>query len=513
LSHASNQDAQNWRRIGSILICALVLVAHGSSIFGGFVWDDGYTVRDNLQIRDLSNAPGYFVESWGAGAPEDSHAYKKNRGLYRPLTQLSFAINHASAGLSPTAFHFTDLLIHLASALLLFMLAQSFCSPAFAAFAAIVWAVHPIHTEAIAVLSYRTTLLAGFFSIAALCVQTSGKREQTVLWVRTLLVACACLCKEDAIVLVAIIPLHDLWVRKVGFKPAVLRALPLGAVAVGYLAARAAIVTSSPFSFFADHGVMEQGSSLLQIFWMYARLLLLPFPLTPFYDWESLNLSADLFNFNAVAGACGGLLLFAGAMRWKKSPRTAFLSAALLISLLPYSHIIPFTVGAAERFLYMPSVFALFLIGLGASHISERQHLTPFLERLGMVLITSWVIIAMGWSAVRHTQWHSNRSILTATTRLFPESFNAWKSLGDTCRSEGSLEEALGYYATAQEAAPYPIAAYLEASTLLDLGRVAEARMRLDDFLRRNPALKTIDPKGMTMLGDLVDDLNQRLRK
>jgi len=488
-------------------------MAHGPSIFGGFVWDDGYTVRDNPQIKDITNAPSFFTESWGSGAPEESHAYKKNRGLYRPLTLLSFALNHLSAGLSPIAFHFTDLLIHLSSALLLFFVARFFCATTFAALVAIVWSVHPVHTEAIAVLSYRTTLLAGFFSIAALAVQCKADQFGKRIFLRSLLMVCALLSKEDALVLVAILPLHDLWIRKLGLKRSIQGALPLAALGIGYLLIRSAIVTSSPFSFFADQSASEQAFSLLQILWLYSRLLLIPFPLTPFYDWETLALSTNPLDPNVIAGAIVlGILLFS-TTRWRKNPDLAFISAALLLALAPYSHLIPFTVGAAERFLYVPSIFALLLIGLGGSHLSKKQTLTPFLERLGMVLLTIWIITSMSWSALRHTQWHSNRSILTTTTRLFPESFNAWKALGDTCREEGDLKEAVSYYGVAQDTAPYPIAAYLQATTLLDMGRVAEARMRLDTFLSKNPELIEIDPAGVKMLGDLVDDLNSRLRQ
>jgi hypothetical protein len=506
-------EASIWTRLGPALVCAVVLVAHGPSIWGDFVWDDAYTVRDNARIRELSNAPSFFTESWGAGAPENSHAYKKNRGLYRPLTLCSFALNHAISGLSPSAFHLTNLLLHLISGILLFIVARTFISAPLAGMVALIWAAHPVHTEAVAVLSYRTTLLAGLCVLGALWCQVCADSRMTVLAGRALLFACACLCKEDAIILVAILPLHDLWIRKIPMKVVCIRGLPLLGIAAGYLAIRAAVVTASPFSFFGDMGFGEKISALLQIFWMYTRLLILPFPLTPFYDWGALELGDTIVSFNAIAGAAMAALLVGISCTWKKKPSHAFLAAGVILSMIPYSHLLPFTVGAAERFLYVPSLFACILVGAATRDFLGSGNTTPFLERLGIALLTSWVIIAISWSSFRHTQWHSNRSILKATTVFFPESFNAWKALGDTCRDEGDLEDAVKYYATAQDVAAYPIAAYLEASTLLDLGRVLEARMRLDDFLQRHPKLGAIDPQGMAMLADLVDDLNQRLRR
>ena len=313
--------------------------------------------------------------------------------------------------------------------------------------------------------------------------------------------------------MVAILPVHDLFVRRLNLQSTILRSLPLAVIGLLYFGLRASIVSASPFSFFEDMTSIQKSGALLQIIWLYASLLLLPFPLSPFYDRGTLALKDTLLSFEVGAGALVLVLLVALGLRWRKEGRAAFLSVALILSLLPYSHIIPFTVGAAERFLYLPGAFACLLVGLGADSYFKRGSNSPFLSNLAIVFVGCWVLGATYWSSVRHSHWYSNRSILSHTTEFFPESFNAWKGLGDICREEGSLEDAVDAYARAQEVAPYPIAAYLEASTLLDMGRVREARYRLDDFVQRHPDLNSIDPKGMKMLSDLVQDLNARINR
>ena len=99
-------------RLAAACVLLAALLAHGLSAGGGFVWDDTYNVRDNPEIESISNVPSFFVQAWGAGAPEGSHAKNKNRGLFRPLALSTLALDHAVYGKRPWGYHLTNLLCH-----------------------------------------------------------------------------------------------------------------------------------------------------------------------------------------------------------------------------------------------------------------------------------------------------------------------------------------------------------------------------------------------------------------
>ena len=92
---------------------------------------------------------------------------------YRPLTVLSFRINHALSGLDPRDFHITNVVLHTIVSLLSFELSRLLFADKRPAFiAALLFSVHSIHTEAIANIVGRAELLSAIFFIAALLAFT-----------------------------------------------------------------------------------------------------------------------------------------------------------------------------------------------------------------------------------------------------------------------------------------------------------------------------------------------------
>ncbi len=503
-------------RLAAACVLLAALLAHGLSAGGGFVWDDTYNVRDNPEIESISNVPSFFVQAWGAGAPEGSHAKNKNRGLFRPLALSTLALDHAVYGKRPWGYHLTNLLCHALAALLVLAIARALCPGLPALLVALAWAVHPVHTEAVAVLSYRTTLLAGLVGLGALWLQVSGAPRPWVVPGRALLVGLACLAKEDALPLVIVLPLHDLFVRRAGLRRALLESLPLVLVAALYLALRQSVVQPLPFSFFEGVPLGQQILTLLAVAWLYASLLLFPFPLTPFHDWHTLGVARSPFEPAVMGGAALLALLGVVALRFRRAPVAAFLAAGLLLSLAPYSHVLPFAVAAGERFLYLPSVFALLLLARGAMALAARagdRRGDPApgtrLRRLGTGLALLWLIVATPWSVQRHTEWWSTRSILEATTRYYPGSFNAWKGLGDVHAEEGRPADAAAAYARAGDIAPFAVAAYLEARELARSGAPDKARARLRSYLEEHSDREPRDMEGFRLARGLLEELER----
>jgi tetratricopeptide (TPR) repeat protein len=150
------------------VLAALVLVAFAPAFQARFVQlDDDYNVLANPHFRGLSRDH----LAWMAAASWN--------GNYQPLSWLSYAVDHALSGLDPARFHGTNILLHLATAAVLFFFARNLMMRAVAAaspfaatlaalFAALFFAVHPLRAESVAWVTDRNDLLAGFFFVVSL---------------------------------------------------------------------------------------------------------------------------------------------------------------------------------------------------------------------------------------------------------------------------------------------------------------------------------------------------------
>ena len=138
-----------------VAIALLAALPYLNGLSGDFVFDDVGVIRDNPVIQ-RDPAWRVFTTVYEPGA------------LYRPLTMLSYVANARVDG-GPMGFHAVNVLLHVAVALAFYALAlQLLAAPTAAWIAAALFAVHPIHTEAVTGIVGRAELLAALFSIAAL---------------------------------------------------------------------------------------------------------------------------------------------------------------------------------------------------------------------------------------------------------------------------------------------------------------------------------------------------------
>src|SRR5258708_28423309 len=143
-------------RIG-LLLAAVVLV-YGNTMLNEFTMDDGLYVVNNPQVTDPSVRELFAPNEIGR--------------VFRPFTFATLALNWAVNGARPFGFHLLNLMLHAAVTWLLYLLLQAVLGPSLQAktsalVAALLFAVHPIHTEAVASVVGRAELLAAGFLLAA----------------------------------------------------------------------------------------------------------------------------------------------------------------------------------------------------------------------------------------------------------------------------------------------------------------------------------------------------------
>ncbi|MCA9512087.1 MAG: hypothetical protein KC560_15350, partial [Myxococcales bacterium] len=170
-----------------------------------FVYDDADFVTTNASIRSIPRALEAFAQPFPPDQPE--------RGLYRPLTNLSYAIDWAAFGESARGWHVVQTVLYAAVVLLAWALARAWFPGELAPFAAaLVFAAHPVHAEAVDSLAARSELLALGFALASwrlfdASTRPGAPRARALGALSALAYGAACLSKETGALLAAVLVL------------------------------------------------------------------------------------------------------------------------------------------------------------------------------------------------------------------------------------------------------------------------------------------------------------------
>ncbi|HEX8537813.1 MAG TPA: glycosyltransferase family 39 protein, partial [Cystobacter sp.] len=140
---------QRW--LSLTLVCACALLAYANTLANGFVWDDVVLIQSNPWLKGPEHLGHIFGSHFWAFHAEGG----VSQNYYRPLVHLTFMLCHALFGLQPWGYHLVSLLGHVAVSGLVYQVGLLLCARRrtgpFAALAAgLLFAVHPIHSEAVA---------------------------------------------------------------------------------------------------------------------------------------------------------------------------------------------------------------------------------------------------------------------------------------------------------------------------------------------------------------------------
>ncbi len=190
-----------WRLAGSVfLILVVTFIPFAGSLDNDFVnWDDGVYVKHNRRIQDLSwdSIQGIF------SAPLSRS--------YTPLTLVSFSLDHAIWGLDPFGYHLTNLLLHLANTLLVFLLIRHLTGHLLASLvAALLFGVHPLRVESVVWITERKDVLSTLFFLTALLCYLRFRGQRSFFYLLSFLsFLLALLSKQIAITLPLVFLLCD----------------------------------------------------------------------------------------------------------------------------------------------------------------------------------------------------------------------------------------------------------------------------------------------------------------
>lgn len=425
--------------LGSLGIVALAAVlAFANAPGGALVFDAKVLVGENPILGEASaEAVGFLLthDYWQPMATD---------GLYRPVTMLSFLLDRGVLGYGnrATGYVVENVLLHLVCAGLVYALVWTLVRRRWAAtVAALLFAVHPVTTEAVTNVVGRADLLATVGVLGGiLCwahgAAPSGRRRMP--WGVGLVAASglALFSKESGLVLLLGIGLHDLaFARRWRLRA---EHVVVAVVAAGYLAARAWVDSNGlpPEDLAAiDNPLVEAPFLLgrLTAFGVLARLLGLvvwPATLSVDYSYRQIPIAAlppaQAGDWVAIAGLVGlGLAVWALVRVRRRDPALFFLGAFALAALLPSANLVRL-IGSimAERFLYLPLVGIAGVVAV----LLDRGARTPGRRRAATALV-GVVALALGVrTSVRNADWRDDRTLWSATVRAVPESAKAQKA-------------------------------------------------------------------------------------
>ena len=510
----------------TLSLLAIALAASASGLGNGFVFDDRPIVVDNFRVHTLVGLWHSFAEPYWP--PEVGAA------LYRPVTIVLFRLEWALGGGSPWAFHAVNVLLYLAIVFAVFRLARLILPLPAAWLTAALFAVQPVHVEAVANTVGQPELVVGLLAVTATAWYVAARRAGELSWLTigglAAIYLVMCFTKEHGIVLPGLLVAAEFSLLERP-RPArsgtLLAALVL--VAALFLAVRTAVLGGLAGDIanasIRGVGLEDRVLTMLAIVPQWIRLLLFPWHLQADYMPRELDL-ATTFGLPQLIGCLlvAGLVALAVWSR-RRAPVVCFGLCWTGIALFPVSNLaVPTGILLAERALFLASVGSAFALGGGMAAAIPKFVAAPASERR-VVLLAMGILLGVGLyrSATRQRVWRDNDTLFRQTVLDAPLSYKAHWAYGSVMVGSGDQEQAeLEYrialrlyqgdpnlfsdygdlYVRKRQCGP-AIPLYLKSLSLapeqwkvrsklvlcyLDLGKVADARSEADQkTLRRDP--------------------------
>jgi len=473
----------NRRLLLALGVALLATVPYLNGLRNGFTFDDVAIVAENQSVRSVAGLGDVVSTDWWDGKRPQSL-------LYRPLTMATFSIDYAVTRLGESGppparlpdraafpFHLQNVLWHAAASVALFLLVlELFANPGLSLATAALFAVHPVHTEAVNGIVGRAELMSACFTFLSLLVawrvvryNPPGALRQALAGV---LLFFALLSKEQAIVVPAV-PLVWLILREPEKRPALIRrrsfrrlVVALGCAALAYLAVRTVVLGSpitleaaSPGSVFVDNPIAGAGgvSRLLtpvRVFGHVAGLILFPKTLSADYSYDQIPLVSTL---DPETGFCLLALVGLAAGAFQLRHRAPALSFGLFFFFLTWALTSNFVIVIGtilgERLLYLPSAGACLAVAAALVTLGRQFHY----RWVAGALVAALVVLGTTRTIARNPDWKDNLTIFERAAAASPRSCKALGAYASELLAAGRPEEALHYAELSLAIAPrYP---------------------------------------------------------
>lgn len=490
-------------RLLPLLVAVVSVLAFAPALVGDFVsWDDDQNFLLNTDYRGLGRQQlGWMWSTF-------------HLGHYMPITWMSFGLDHALWGMDARGYHLTSVLLHAANAVVLFVIARRLLGLAFsasdqgehavagtpsrtaiaisAAFAALIFAVHPLRVESVAWVTERRDVLSGLFALLSLwCYLRATVSEDASrrhwYWSSVAFFACGLLSKATVLTLPALLLLlnvHPLrrvggasGYRSAGARQAFLELVPFAVLSVG----------SAFMSFVALQPVRQLpllGKLAVSLYGLafYLWKSVVPTHLSPLYE---MPLLVDPFAARFILAATAVIAVSVSAWQLRRRwPAVPLAWSAFVVALLPMLGLHQNGPQiAADRYTY-PAAPALAILAAGALAIALTHR-----HRLALG-VAGAVVLILGLLTWRQSRvWRDSDALWAHAVREGTGGAIAHNNFGNALMRNANIVDAELQFRRASELRPeYPAAFNNLGVALARQGRPAEALAPLQRALALDPA-------------------------
>ena len=455
---------------------ALLIILYSNTFFSPFTFDDEqiltnyYITNNDISLRGLYEAATLTPN--------------KRRGI----AHISFALNHYFSGENVFGYHIVNIVIHIAAAFTFYLLANLTLQTRplairpgnrtreIAFFAALLWAVHPLQTNAVTYIVQRMTSMATLLCMLCLFFYVKLRLSRNkyirigLIGAAALSGAMALLSKENSAMLPFMILGYEFFFL-MGYKDFIRYKYEIVGFAVGMLMLFVCIsiiyLESSIFQVFDNYSGWDftLGERLLteaRVVWHYLSLVVLPLPsrLNLVYDFPiSTGFFTPPLTMLAILGICG---LIGGSFRLFKHNRLAsFALFWLLLNLVIESSILPLDIIFEHR-MYLPAIF-LFLAGTELCYrIFGEKTLNARITVVAIVILFS----IFTWQ--RNGVWENEITLWTDIYKKSPNLAGVNANLGKAYAEAGDHLNAVKFFRQAIQIDPQASYAYISLGAALE---------------------------------------------
>jgi tetratricopeptide (TPR) repeat protein len=476
-----------------VVIATATIFAYRPAWNGGFIWDDDFYITNN----ELLTAPDGLRRIWFSF---DSPSQ------YFPLVYTTFRLEHAFWALNPAGYHWVNLLLHVANALLIWRVLVRLHVPG-AALASAIFALHPVQVESVAWITERKNVLMGLFFLSALLawvafVDHATRRRWFFYALALILYALALSAKTTACTLPAAM-LLILWLQKKSIdRRRILQVVPF--VLLGLAAGLLTVWWERYHQ--GTHGALfaltpiERVLIASRAIWFYAAKLIWPVNLTFIYPRWTIDSTQPLDFVWLAAAALTAAAIYFGRRYVGRSLEVAVLFfVATLSPVLGFIMLYTFRYTfVADHYQYLASIGPIALISAGVITLAKK------VEVARQVIFTAAICLltALGVLTWRQSHMYADIERLWRTTiARNPGCWMAHNNLGVVLAQKARIDEAIAHYRTALQMQPdYSDADYNLGNALLEKGQIDEALRHCE----RAVAIQPNDPDTQVALANAL---------
>ena len=484
-------------------IFVVTLVTFLPTLSGEFLnWDDDVNFLLNPNFRGL----GWSNLRWMATTTHEGH--------WIPLSWLTLGANYALGGMDPRGYHLGNMAFHAASAVLFYFLARRLLAAAGAAageaalawgaaFAALLFGVHPLRVESVAWMTERRDVQSVFFYLLsalgylrAVSEGRDGHLAPRWRWLSIAAFVCALMSKASTLTLPAALLLIDVYPLRrasLGWRRLVVEKLPfLVLAAADVVVVWFAVRSAAKITSLAAHGVAGRVAIVLYSFFYYPWKLIWPVALSPMYEMpERVDPLEPRFVVAALVFIGVTAVLVALRRRWPAG-LAAWVYSALMI--LPLSGVVH--VGfqlVQDRWSYLSGMGFALIAGGGIARLLDlrargRVSATIAASVMAGAALAIAFLAAGAWD--QSQAWQDSETLWRWAANMEPECAVCWNNLGTALVGRGRYAEAEAAYRRVAAIRPMsaPVASNL-ATALAGQGKTSEAEEWLRTALRLDPEL------------------------